>query len=158
MNANRNIQYTYPLGGGEGVKDVFVKKHVCVFTGISTFLEEWKGKNAGVHTYTLFYLLDLTWKEKKEKKGGKGEKKWQKERKSNKKTIRERIMTTWYLRGYLYIYFFWKIYSPAVYYRPFLRILPRSSALVNWISVRLYETDCSCIHFFYSNIHTYIYF
>ena len=27
------------------------------------------------------------------------------------------------------------------YYRPFYKTLPRSSALVNWISVRFYETD-----------------
>ena len=28
-------------------------------------------------------------------------------------------------------------------YRPFHKTLPRSSAIVNWISVRFYETDCS---------------
>ena len=27
-------------------------------------------------------------------------------------------------------------------YRPFHKTLPRSSAFVNWISVRFYETDC----------------
>ena len=27
-------------------------------------------------------------------------------------------------------------------YRPFHKTLPRSSALVNWTSVRYYETDC----------------
>ena len=27
-------------------------------------------------------------------------------------------------------------------YRPFHKTLPRSSAFLNWISVRFYETDC----------------
>ena len=36
--------------------------------------------------------------------------------------------------------------SPSPYtrkYRPFKKTLPRSSAFVNWISVRFYETGCS---------------
>ena len=28
-------------------------------------------------------------------------------------------------------------------YRPFHKTLPRSSAFINWISVRFYETDCN---------------
>ena len=29
-----------------------------------------------------------------------------------------------------------------MYYRPFHKTLPRSSAFINWISVSFYETDC----------------
>ena len=40
---------------------------------------------------------------------------------------------------------FLKIYRKYIHftYRPFHKTLPRSSAFVNWISVRFYETDCS---------------
>ena len=31
----------------------------------------------------------------------------------------------------------------ALFYRPFHKTLPRSSAFVKWISVRFYETDCT---------------
>ena len=33
--------------------------------------------------------------------------------------------------------------APKLRYRLFHKTLPRSSAFVNWISVRLHETDCS---------------
>ena len=31
----------------------------------------------------------------------------------------------------------------TLFYRPFHKTLPRSSAFINWISVRFYETDCN---------------
>ena len=38
-------------------------------------------------------------------------------------------------------------------YRPFHKTLPRSSAFVNWISVRFYETDCRWISLLYLSVY-----
>ena len=46
-----------------------------------------------------------------------------------------------YMTLLLLIYF---LHHAFATYRPFHKTLPRSSAFVNWISVRFYETGCTC--------------
>ena len=40
-------------------------------------------------------------------------------------------------------------YHYTLIYRPFHKTLPRTSAFINWITVRFYETGCSLRYFFF---------
>ena len=53
---------------------------------------------------------------------------------------------TKYLLHYSFVYYATTVSMYLCVYRPFHKTLPRSSAFVNLISVRFYETDCtSCL-------------